>query len=47
MGTHPRVGMVLFNQGNDAGGSFRLQRYPRSAGVLRRWLRTPRFRLYP
>jgi hypothetical protein len=44
---HPRVGMVLLNQGNEAGGSFRLQRYPRAAGVLRSGLRSPRFRAYP
>jgi hypothetical protein len=41
--SHPRVKMVLFNQGNKPGGRFRLQRYPRSAGVLRAQLRDPRF----
>ena len=45
--THSRVGMVLLNQGNEPGGSFRLQRYPRSAAVLRRALRDERFRAYP
>ena len=44
---HPRVGMVLLNQGNDPGGSFRLQRYPRAAAVLRRGLRDPRFLAFP
>ena len=45
--SHSRVGMVLLNQGNDPGGSFRLQRYPRSAAVLRAALRDSRFRAYP
>lgn len=45
--THPRVGMVLLNQGNEPGASFRLQRYPRAAAVLRQGLSSPRFRLYP
>lgn len=44
---HPRVGMVLLNQGNDPGGGFRLQRYPRSAAVLRGGLRDPRFLAFP
>jgi hypothetical protein len=44
---HPRVGMVLLNQGNDPGGSFRLQRYPRSAAVLRSGLTDPRFLAFP
>jgi hypothetical protein len=44
---HPRVGMVLFNQGNEEGGSFRLQRYPGAAGVLRSGLRNSRFLAYP
>jgi hypothetical protein len=44
---HPRVGMVLLNQGNEPGGSFRLQRYPRSAAVLRSGLRDARFLAFP
>lgn len=44
---HPRVGMVLLNQGNEPGGSFRLQHYPRAASVLRSGLRSARFRAYP
>ena len=40
---HPRVRMVLFNQGNTPGARLRLQRYPRSASVLRSALRDPRF----
>lgn len=40
---HSRLKMVLFNQGNRPGGRFRLQRYPRSAAVVRSALRDPRF----
>jgi len=45
--SHPRVKMVLFNQGNRPGGRHRLQRFPRSAGVLRAQLRDPRFVEFP
>jgi hypothetical protein len=45
--THPRVRMVLFNQGNQPGGRFRLQRHPRSAAALRAALRDPRFVAFP
>jgi hypothetical protein len=45
--THSRVRMALFNQGNEAGGPFRLQRYPRSAAALRAGLRDRRFAAYP
>lgn len=44
---HPRVRMVLFNQGNSPGGRLRLQRFPRSASVLRAALRDPRFTPFP
>ena len=44
---HPRVRMVLFNQGNQPGGRLRLQRYLRSAAVLRSALRDPRFVAVP
>jgi hypothetical protein len=44
---HPRARMVLFNQGNTPGGRLRLQRYPRSAAVLRSALRDPRFVAVP
>ncbi|HEX2397437.1 MAG TPA: hypothetical protein VHI73_04790 [Solirubrobacteraceae bacterium] len=44
---HPRVRMVLFNQGNDPGGRLRLQRFPRSRAVLRSALRDPRFAAVP
>jgi hypothetical protein len=39
---HPRVWMVLYNQGKP-GGPFRLERYPRAAGALRSALRSRRF----
>jgi hypothetical protein len=47
VGSHPQVRMALLNQGNEPGGIFRLQRYPRSAAVLRQGLRSARFLSYP
>ena len=40
---HGRVRMVQYNQGSQAGGPFRLDGYPRSTGVIRNALRSPRF----
>ena len=40
--THRRVRMMLYNQGAQAGGPFRLSRYPRARGELRRQLRRHR-----
>lgn len=45
--SHPGVKMMLFNQGNRPGGRFRLQRYPRSASVIRKQLRGARFAEFP
>ena len=40
---HPRVKMLAYNQGNQPTSVFRLYRYPRAAGVMRRALKAPRF----
>jgi hypothetical protein len=40
---HERVRMVHYNQGSEAGGIFRLSRYPASARVLRNRLAHPRY----
>jgi len=40
---HPRVGMVVYNQGALTNGPFRLNRYPRSTAALRRALAHRRF----
>jgi hypothetical protein len=40
---HPRVKMLAYNQGNAPTSEFRLYRYPRAAGVMRRALRAPRY----
>jgi hypothetical protein len=40
---HRRVQMLHYNQGAQAGGIFRLSRYPASARVVRQRLRHPRF----
>ena len=45
IGSHPRVRMVLYNQGQLADGPFRLKRYPRSAAALRKALAHRRFSL--
>ena len=36
---HPLVRMLVYNQGKQSDGPFRLQRYPLAARVLRRELR--------
>jgi hypothetical protein len=41
--SHPRVRMMVYNQGHDPAGPFRLRRYPRSASVVRRALASSRF----
>ena len=41
--SHRRVRMVQYNQGADAGGVFRLGRYPASARVVRQRLAHPRY----
>jgi hypothetical protein len=43
VGTHKRVRMVLYNQGNLEGGPFRLTRYPNSTAAIRRALRKKRY----
>jgi hypothetical protein len=40
---HPRVKMLSYNQGNVPASEFRLYRYPRAAGVMRRALRAKRY----
>jgi hypothetical protein len=45
IGAHPRVRMVLYNQGQLTDGPFRLERYPRSAAALRKALAHRRFAL--
>jgi hypothetical protein len=44
---HPRVKMLSYNQGNALGSEFRLYRYPRAAGVMRRALREKRYTARP
>jgi hypothetical protein len=44
IGSHPRVRMALYNQGESPAGPFRLSRYPRSAAAIRKALARPRFR---
>jgi hypothetical protein len=41
--THRRVRMMLYNQGNDPNGPFRLKRFPRSRAAIRRHLHSSRF----
>ena len=43
IGSHPRVQMLLYNQGKLTDGPFRLNRYPRSRAALRSALRHRRF----
>jgi hypothetical protein len=45
IGSHPRVRMVLYNQGALTDGPFRLRRYPRSRAALRKALSHRRFSL--
>jgi hypothetical protein len=44
---HPRVRMLAYNQGNRPTSEFRLYRYPRSARVMRRALRSARYSGHP
>jgi hypothetical protein len=44
--SHPRVRMLLYNQGERANGPFRLSRYPESRREIRRLLSAPRFLAY-
>ena len=44
--SHPRVRMLLYNQGVSATGPFRLYRYPSSAQALRRALASSRYLAY-
>jgi hypothetical protein len=46
VGSHPRVRMLMYNQGASSDGPFRLSRYPRAAGALRRALASSRFPAY-
>jgi len=46
IGTHRRVRMALYNQGERSGGPFRLSRYPSSRREIRRMLSSPRFLAY-
>ncbi len=41
--SHPRVRMLVYNEGMRAGGPFRLSRYPRAARALRRALASSRY----
>ena len=41
--SHPKVKMMIYNQGDDPAGPFRLRRFPRSQSMLRRELRSSRF----
>ena len=44
---HRRVRMIVYNQGNRTNGPFRLYRYPRAAGVMRRALRSSLYTQQP
>ncbi len=44
--SHPRARMLIYNQGNNPEGPFRLSLYPSAAGALRRQLAGPRFPAY-
>jgi hypothetical protein len=41
--THRRVQMMLYNQGNDPNGPFRLKRFPRARAAIRHQLRSARY----
>jgi hypothetical protein len=43
VGAHPRARMLIYNQGVQAGGPFRLAWYPRAARELRRLLASLEF----
>ncbi len=47
VGSHRRVRMMQYNQGDRTAGPFRLRRYPRAARVIRRSLALPRFNARP
>lgn len=46
IGAHPRTRMLIYNQGVNLNGPFRLSWYPRAAQELRRLLASPRFPAY-
>ena len=41
--SHPRVRMMVYNQGNDPSGPFRLRNFPAAQRALRQALRSPKF----
>jgi hypothetical protein len=41
--THPRIGLLVYNQGLRSDGPFRLWRFPAAAGEIRRQLSSRRF----
>jgi hypothetical protein len=43
VGSHKRVRMLMYNQGNKVDGPFRLHRYPRASKALRAKLGALRF----
>ena len=45
--THPRVRMLVYNQGNNGAGPFRLKRYPRARRALAQELSSGRFPAVP
>jgi hypothetical protein len=40
---HPRIGLIVYNQGLKSDGPFRLTHFPAAASAIRRQLRSPRF----
>jgi hypothetical protein len=44
--SHPRVRMLIYNQGLDPNGPFRLSQYPAAASALRNALASPRYPAY-
>jgi hypothetical protein len=47
VGAHSRTRMLVYNQGINPQGPFRLWRYPRAARELHRLLASPRFPAFP
>jgi hypothetical protein len=45
--SHPRIGLMAYNQGLTEGGPFRLSRFPAAAREIRRQLRSSRYPAYP
>ncbi len=45
--SHPRIGLMVYNQGLTEGGPFRLSRFPAAAREIRRQLRSSRYPAYP